>query len=72
MIGEFDVVEILIDMPESWVTAGMQAAIVDTLQPGQAWLAEVFDNDGNTVGVVYVEAQHIRLIEHYPPRVVTH
>ena len=51
------------DFPEHGLKAGVEGVVVDFTADGEAYIVEFFTPEGDTIDVVFVEADQLRPIE---------
>ena len=74
MINEHDSIRLAVDLPEHGLKAGDDGAVVHIFEPDTSFLVEFFTPDGDTIDVIYVEGEQIRLAtpDEIPPPLVIH
>jgi hypothetical protein len=56
----FDVVQLVVDMPEDGLRAGMVGTIVEVHQEPRAYEVEFCDNEGRMIALLALQADQIR------------
>ena len=60
-----------VDLPEHGLKAGAEGVVVDFTADGQAYIVEFFTPEGETIAVVFVEADQLRPVKETKAQTVT-
>ena len=60
----FDIVALLIDIPEEGLRRGNVGAIVEVYNSGEAYEVEFVDRDGQTYGLLALRPEQFMLLSH--------
>ena len=63
MIPQFAAGVLTADLPEHGLKAGAEGVVVDFTADGEAYIVEFFTPKGDTIDVVFVEADQLRPLE---------